>query len=406
MHPEDRHPLRAAAAQRGQVIIMMVLMLALATGFLVFTLAESRPSDATRNKRTDTALALARDALIGRAWADPNHPGSMPCPDAVNTVNHVPGDGIADLLVGTNCPSYIGRLPWKTLDLPELTDGDGEPLWYMLSPAFKDGTNPINTDTLSNLTVYAGDNTTVLASQVVAVVFAPGAPIGAQVRSPTQTAACPVTGTTVAQSMCASNYLETLSGVNNASATGPFISGAPSATFNDRLVLIDNIDLMTPVEARAATAMLQALIDYRNGSEAGSGCKCYPYADVSDGTANWGLTYGRVPLINADSTGIGINWSDYGVVIPQWLLDNDWRKVFFYAVAPSKTYAGGAGSLTVDGATGKDIVLISTGAATAPRSVMPDDYVEDAENRNLDNVYVTPADVTSKNRDRLYWYKR
>src|SRR5258706_13312780 len=167
-------------AQHGQFIILTVLILAVGTGFLVYSMAEFRSIDYSKNAKTDAALALARDALLGRALSDTNHPGSLPCPDAVtNIANNVPGDGVADLLTGSNCPSYIGRLPWKTLELPELRDGDGENLWYALSPAFVDApTNAINTDSIGTITAYSGNNTGVGSSRAVPVLFSPGAPIG------------------------------------------------------------------------------------------------------------------------------------------------------------------------------------------------------------------------------------
>jgi hypothetical protein len=191
--------------------------------------------------------------------------------------------------------------------LPDPRDAAEERLWYMLSPAFDDAGDPINTDTLSNVTVYAGNNANVLTNQAVAVIFAPGPPLPDQARG-TQTAACAVTGTTIAQSLCATNYLESASGINNASATGPFIVAPPTATFNDRvLVVTDSVQLITPIEARAAQAIRSALQAYKAGS--GGFCNCYPWADTSNGIADEDdkLTHGRVPLISADKYGTGID---------------------------------------------------------------------------------------------------
>ncbi|MCK7493183.1 MAG: hypothetical protein MZW92_18270 [Comamonadaceae bacterium] len=61
-------------------------------------------------------------------------------------------------------PGEIGRLPWKTLGLPEPVDADGEPLWYVIDGAFRwrwgnaVGTNAaINSDTRATLQVFAAD---------------------------------------------------------------------------------------------------------------------------------------------------------------------------------------------------------------------------------------------------------
>jgi hypothetical protein len=391
MNPQQGRRAARAASQHGQIIILTVLILALGTGFLVYSMTEFRATGYSKNVKTDKALTMAKEALIGRAVADSNHPGSLPCPDTND-------DGIAEIFVGSACPSYIGRLPWKTLELPDLRDGDGERLWYMLTPAFRDNitVEPLNTDTIGNITVYSGDSTTILTNRAAAVIFAPGSPIGTQVRSSTQSAACPVTGTTIAQSLCATNYLETVSSVNNANATGPYISAPETATFNDRLMAIDSVELMTAAETRAAREILNALSAYK----AGSACSCYPWADANNGDANDGLTYGRVPLISA-STGHNNDWSDAGVTIPQWLINNDWWMVFFYTVANNKTYSPSFGSLTLDGVSGTDVVLISTGAATTARSWVCG-YVDDPQNCDNGVVFITPTDTTSMNRDRLY----
>jgi hypothetical protein len=387
--------------QHGQIIILIVLILALGAGFLIYSIAGFHSIDFSKNAKTDAALTVARDALLGRALSSATHPGSLPCPDIDDDGQSTAG---VDFSIGGACTQYIGRLPWKTLQLQELRDGEGEHLWYMLSPAFADTTtNPINTDSIGTITAYSGSNTGVVSSRAVAVVFSPGAPIGTQARSPTQTAVCPMTGATIAQSLCPNNYLEleSVSGINNASATGPYITVPANATFNDHLLVVsDSVDLMTQIESRAAQTILSVLQAYKAGS--GSFCNCYPWADISNGTANWGLNYGKVPLLNADQTNIGINWSDAGVAIPQWLIDNNWRLVFYYAVAPNQTYSHNPGSLTVDGTSGKDVVLISAGAATAPRSVFPGDYIDDPQNRSNTNVFITPTDTTSNNRDRLY----
>ncbi|HXF15758.1 MAG TPA: hypothetical protein VN496_02080 [Burkholderiales bacterium] len=381
----------------------MLVVIVLGAGFLVYSAAGKHSAKMDRQNKTDAALAIARDALLGRALSDSNRPGSLPCPDVNDDGQLTLG---VDFGAGGACMQTIGRLPWRTLELPELRDGDGEHLWYAISPAFSDTTtNPINTDSIGSITVYSGSTTSVVSSRAVGVVFAPGAPLGNQARSPTQTALCPTTGTTIAQSLCANNYLDldTASGINNANATGPYITVATSGTFNDRMLVVsDSVDLMTPIEARAASAILTALQAYKAGSGTWWGCNCYPWADIGDGFANDALEHGRVPLKGAD-TGHSNDWADVGVTIPQWLIDNQWWLVFLYTVAPNRTYDHNFGSLTVNGVAGTaDIVLISAGAAISARATFPTDYIEDAENNDFGVVFITPTDTASKNRDRLY----
>ena len=55
-----------------------------------------------------SALEQARDALVSYAVGHTFRPGSMPCPDTDD-------DGVMESFVAGECPSYIGRLPWRTL---------------------------------------------------------------------------------------------------------------------------------------------------------------------------------------------------------------------------------------------------------------------------------------------------
>ncbi|MBK6636186.1 MAG: hypothetical protein IPG34_00125 [Rhodocyclaceae bacterium] len=94
-------------------------------------------------------------------------------------------------------PTMVGRLPWRTLGLPPLRDGDGECLWLIVSAPFLSGnykaTNPIpvNWDTTGRLELMRVDKDGALVSQSgsnaherpVAVVVAPGAILGEQNRN-------------------------------------------------------------------------------------------------------------------------------------------------------------------------------------------------------------------------------
>ena len=176
----------------------------------------------------------------------------------------------------------IGRVPWKTLGIPEPQDGNRETLWYAIAGPFRNknmSAAPINSDTLGNLSVYLGSSATVLTSQAVAVLFAPGPALGTQNRG-ASTAACSTTGTSIARNLCAANYLESTGGGNNAQTGGPFIQAQSSATFNDRVLAITNADLMPLVEQRVAQEMMALLEAYYNA------IGVYPWTDISDGNSN------------------------------------------------------------------------------------------------------------------------
>lgn len=176
--------------QRGYAMLATIAVIGVAATAAVTTTFGTTSAGSRQSTKTSTALAQAKQALISRAASDANHPGSLPCPDAVTNIagNNVPNDGIADLLAGQSCPSSIGHLPWRTLGLPDLRDADGERLWYMLAPAYQDSPSKvINPGTSGQITAYecADDQPAtqawpcdhpraVSATPWVAVVFAPG----------------------------------------------------------------------------------------------------------------------------------------------------------------------------------------------------------------------------------------
>ena len=181
--------------QHGAVLmIMLVIMIVGIAAILVNSLSSATLKNA-RQKNTAAALAQAKDALIGFAITyrdthtiSPQANGYLPCPDIAGGLT----EGSAELSCGLQDVSVIGRLPWATLDLSILRDGDGECLWYAVSGTYKDNpkTGLMNWDTNGQFQAYAPDGTTLLSNQVVAVIFAPGAPQSGQDRSHTTAPVC------------------------------------------------------------------------------------------------------------------------------------------------------------------------------------------------------------------------
>src|SRR5258706_14542187 len=85
--------------QRGVALIIVVVLLLIGIGAALFAFIRPASQAIERDKVTAAALAQASTALIGRAAADANRPGSLPCPDTNN-------DGIAEIFSGSDCPSY------------------------------------------------------------------------------------------------------------------------------------------------------------------------------------------------------------------------------------------------------------------------------------------------------------
>lgn len=454
----------ARVRQRGQVMILTAILIALALLALVISTATSVANSLANQQARNVEFEFARvkDALIG--WSASRtppvggvnaRPGDLPCPDMNN-------DGFED---GSCATGAIGRVPWKTLGIPEPKDSSGETLWYAIAGPFRNwnmSPAPITSDTVGNLTVYANSTAATLTSQAIAVIFAPGAALGAQDRDSSSTAVCATTGTTTARNLCAANYLEASSGVNNATTGGPFIQAQPGAGFNDRLLVITNEDLMPLVEQRVAREMIAYLNAYKAATATSVlfitlSPGVYPWADLADGNSNGsaGTAYNhnRFPC----GTALPVDWGASMIpllgtgttpTLPNWLTNGcagltGWASVIYYAVARNRLEDNilipcttcSAAMLTVNNASGRtgtvcstssppvcttgivsagtaDMLLITPGGFTgSPIRNWPASwsditgYFEDGENydNNFPNndAYTVPTSAAN-NRDRIF----
>ena len=373
------------------LLIMLVILIIAIAAILINSLTLSSIKNA-RQATTAAALAQAKEALLGRAVSDDTIPGSLPCPDTND-------DGSAESLSGNDCPSYIGRLPWRTLRLPELRDGSGEHLWYALSPAFRDdpSAEPLNSNTKGTLVVYGPDGTTLLTQtgySAVAVIFSPGGPVASQSRN------------TIAEKNDPANYLDIAYSRNNATSVGPFIAGMETSTFNDQLLLITTHDLIPLLEKRVAGVVKKALEDYYLASDSFPSNRYYPWADVitsaASYSANAGTNRGWLPddasTCCSPST---INWVAGSP--PQWFFDNQWYTLIYYSAAPSLTRSHSGLMLNVSGKSGRALFFMP-GTYSGTRAIdILSEYLEDSQNNdNGNDTYITPTS-NAPDRDRLYW---
>lgn len=369
--------------QRGAVLLALVGLIALALSAAVLT---GRLTTGQRDTRTSLALAQAREALIAFASTvapdtAAKRPGDLPCPDLDND-----GDAEATCIQPAQ---RLGRLPWKTLAIPDLRDGAGERLWYAVSVRFKrNNTNPcplaggancLNSDTGGTLTLRDASgsllNDGAGASAAIALVIAPGAVLArlgedVQVRScggDPDFATCASTGrcSTPATPLCNPvNYLDrvgppvmavpgTLGGAEdnadiaenltaNGFIQGPIRDAAAKVVVNDRIGVIRYEDVLPTLERRVARTALRCLADYA----AASGNR-FPWAAAA--SANYALvlsdqpalTFGRLPnaLTNtAAQAGMAAGWPA-SCPIPmsspaqRWWAN--WQNLVFFAVAPA-----------------------------------------------------------------------
>lgn len=219
-----RHLLRP---QTGAALLIFLILLVM--GALTYVVNNLTPEavEAARARKTEAALAQARDALIGYAlrYREAQAAQTPPKPDRPYGFLPMPDPGTSRFNSGQQNPScntegcamdfinglfpgqqetIIGRLPWKTLGLPPIRDGHEECLWYAVSAHHKslefDPNIPMNWDTLGHFDIVVANGTNALNSALasaherpVAIIFAPGPPLPGQDRSDSATdsvAAC------------------------------------------------------------------------------------------------------------------------------------------------------------------------------------------------------------------------
>ena len=220
------------------MLVLLALFALAAAYMLVSSLNKSSVAlSLARVDKNRAAMQQAKAALIAWAASETSQPttgqgfqpGALPCPDVNN-------DGTSDYSGATSCSAYLGRLPYATLGIEDLRDASGERLWYAVSNNFMRSTsNVINSNTQGTLTLTG----LAPASNVIAVVLAPGARLGSQDRSSTGV-------------NTASNYLESTNGIANSTS---FVSKTENLTdsvvanlFNDQLLAITSQDLFSVVE--------------------------------------------------------------------------------------------------------------------------------------------------------------
>lgn len=259
---------RKRSGQRGMALIVLATVLVLGIAwFAVGTLGRAPVAAAERETRTGLALQAAKRALLAyvaqqAARATTAVPGQMPCPEAVTLTN--PGQASTSC---SNAAASVGRLPWRTLGIDQPRDGDGEPLWYILSPGFRSA--PINFGTPAQLTYNGATNA------AVALIIAPGKPLAPS--------GCNTVNQQVATrkqpSLDSANFLEC------SNATGSYVS--PGTTdMNDRIIAItaaEWADAIAPALADRLQRQIAPLLANWDTTEQSSAGKSWG--------STWGLAY-------------------------------------------------------------------------------------------------------------------
>ncbi len=398
-------------SQQGLILALAAVMAGLALLALAALDISWRMAGALREQASDRVLLQAREALVAyasdRSISRELGPGYLPCPDldddgwAESTCGSLTGD------VGQ--AQRIGRLPWKTLGLPDLRDGDGERLWYAVSTKYKGLLNcqasvacvDMSPDAaLGTITVRDASGALVhdgtLADPLrageggaAAVIIAPGAPLrratdGIQQARGCAPGDCDAAGRCVAEppqraARCdPRNYLDarilgdgrpednaefhdrtepaSRSGNGNGFVAGPMRADS-QVQVNDRVVAIGYHDIAPRVMGRVAAEVAYCLVQYAARPENGGR---FPWAAMACGGSPRdaaGAGFGRIATppfdaTRADSAGRMLaDWSAGCNIAPAGGWWRAWRQHIFVAVAPAfQPAATNAGSCAGPGA--------------------------------------------------------
>lgn len=238
--------------QHGAVLIAMLAVLIMGAAWWMVT-AVNRPLNRTAEERVHNARILqeAKTALIGHvayqltAPAGENNPGRLPCPEAAASIGGA-NEGIAS----GNCTlPAVGRLPWRTLGLDKWRDAAGEPLWYVVSPAWA-----LSNATVPALTTFINSNSTGMltldgTADVVALIIAPGRPLAVQASA--NCLARVQRRTTPGPLIDWRDYLECQNG--DLPADTGFTASGPDGSFNDQVLALTGAELLPFIEAAVAS---------------------------------------------------------------------------------------------------------------------------------------------------------
>lgn len=231
----------AKNSQSGLSLLLMLLVIVGIGGSLLVAAASPQRQKLAMEERTQLALRQAKEALIAWSATHRTIPGYLPCPEDTSLIGS-PNEGNAQSSC-TNTGFHKGRLPWRTLGLDNPRDSFGEPLWYVLSPGFR------QTPVIGSAGVATGQlQLDGVVSDTAALIIAPGPALTGQTRPPVSLASPPLPG----------NYLDL------GNAGGAFISSGPAGTFNDRVMAISSQELYRALTFRVL-AEIRGAFGVQNG---------------------------------------------------------------------------------------------------------------------------------------------
>ncbi|HET7729179.1 MAG TPA: hypothetical protein VFK48_04015 [Usitatibacter sp.] len=358
------------SGQRGMLAALAAFVLLIILAAFLAAHVAALAGGADRDAASDRAIAQAREALLAHAADRPIDravgPGYLPCPD-------LDGDGWAEPTCGSltgesGQAQRLGRLPWKTLGLPDLRDGHGERLWYAVSSRHKgllncaasracvDMSPPV---ALGTITVRAPsgallhDGTVADPRQdatagAAAVVLAAGPPLrradGREQRRGcvADCEAADFLDVSTAFSEDNAAFRDRSDAAGRAAnrdgfIAGPAADGAGRLEVNDRVGAVGPAQILPRVMSRVA---LEAALCLREHAALPSNGGRLPEPEACAPGSQPPVPFGRVPAIDLPACNL-----DPGGTSPAWW--STWRQHVLYA--PSRAALGGPGGCAAPG---------------------------------------------------------
>lgn len=280
---------RSRRNQKGIALIMFAFLLGLAVTGLGIKFLSGGNFQTQQSVKSVQALAEAKAAVIGHVVSGQSGAGAgiFPCAEDTAKIGFsTEGDA------GSSCnATSIGRFAWRTMGAGNLVDGHNDKLWYALSVGFR--AVPVNSDTIGQLSVDGVQN------QAIAILFSPEAVLPSQTRPTPTSSSVPLV----------TNYLE----AENSDGDADFITGASTATFNDKLLTIKPDDIFPVLEKRA----IGEFKSYLNAYKAVWGAFPYPAAfgnpTLATYIGNVALSGGLIPISNTSPITI---WNTTSAPVP------------------------------------------------------------------------------------------
>ena len=298
--------------EKGAALIFFVTIVSLVIMIFTFNTLNGKQLEALKKDKTAKALFDARNALLG--WSvmrgisgavTTATPGQLPCPEDLSLIG-TPNEGNASSTC-SNTATLVGRLPWRSLGLGDIRDGNNDKLWYAISPGFRSA--PLNANNLGQLSIDGNINA------AVAIIFSPGFTLSGQNRAVIATP----------------NFLD----LSNNDGNNSFITTGLVGSFNDSSIAVTKDELFKLIAKRILREIrgdnTQGLVRYY----ATQGASNYPFADINnDGSADAGELTGTPSY--EGSSNAGPNNLFFNTRIKTILVNNKWMQLIDYQISPDK----------------------------------------------------------------------